>query len=204
MEPHEKDARIYDATLRQLERMRAMQYAYHQKFFAWITLTFGVLVVLLVFGGRWAFPWIPFIVVTAGVQAAFYLHFCDFARIHAAALEEKINGMLGYRVHLGSELESVYFYPLPAPKVAGFIPSDPFSFFSFYTLHWSVLWTAAFVGSLWVGWRSGGFAGSPVWLAGTLAWAVLNGGYVAGYFLRGRAAARMKTILEERLHQPLG
>jgi hypothetical protein len=203
MEAREMERWVYESTQRQLERMRSMQYAYHRKFFSWIVLIFGLLVLLLVFGGRSSFLWIPFIVVTAGVQAAFYLHFCDFARIHAAALEEKINGLLGKRVHMGAELESAYFYPLPAPKVAGFIPSDPLSFFSFYTLHWSILWTAGFFGSLWAGWNEGPWAGREVWAALAVGWALFNGGYVAWYFLSGNSTRRMAAQLEERLHGPL-
>jgi hypothetical protein len=203
MDALEKERWVYESTRRQLERMRSMQYAYHQKFFHWIVLIFSLLVLLLVFGGGAAVLWIPFVVVTAGVQAAFYLHFCDFARIHAAALEKKINGLLGMRVHLGAELESGYFYPLPAPKVAGFVPGDPFSFFSFYTLHWSLLWTAGFFGSLWAGWEYGLVVEWGTWTALAVGWALLNGGYVAWYFLSGNSTRRMAAQLEERLHGPL-
>lgn len=196
-----KEQGVIEATMQQLGRMRAMQYAYHRKFFTWMTLVFVLLVVLVVFGGDRGLCLVPFVVVTAGVQAAFFLHFCDFARVHAQALEEKINALLGTRVLMGAELEADYFYPLPAARIAGFTPSDPWSFFSAYTLHWCVLWAAAFVGSLWAILAR---EGSPDhWAVAGLAvvWGAINGGYVAWYFLRGKATRRMAAQLRERLHR---
>lgn len=198
-----KEKGVFEATMQQLGRMRAMQYAYHRKFFAWMALVFVLLVVLFLFGGDRGLCLMPFVVVTAGVQAAFFLHFCDFARVHAQALEGKLNALLGTRVLMGAELEADYFYPLPAARIAGFVPSDPGSFFSVYTLHWCALWAAAFAGSLWAILAR---VGSPdKWVLAGLAvvWAAANGGYVAWYFLRGKATRCMVAQLGERLHGQL-
>jgi hypothetical protein len=203
MDNEKKESLIYETTLRQLERMRAMQYAYHNKFFFWITLNFALLVWLYAgtdSRGLWV---IPFVVVSAGVQAAFYLHFCDFARIHAAALEAKINESLGRRVLMGAELEADYFYPLPEPKVAGFIPSAPGNFFSAYTVHWTVLWAGLFLGSVWQGF-AGSISPAAVWWAlAAVSWAGINFIYVAWYFLRSGATDRVADALKDKLHQPL-
>lgn len=198
-----KEQGICEATMQQLGRMRAMQYAYHRKFFAWIALVFVLLVALVVFGGDRGLWLVPFVVVTAGVQAAFFLHFCDFARVHAQALEAKINTLLGTRVLMGAELEADYFYPLPAARIAGFVPSDPLSFFSVYTLHWCALWAAAFAGSLWAVLARGDSPDTWVLAGLAVAWAAINGGYVAWYFLRGKATRRMAAQLGERLHRQL-
>ncbi|MDX6766385.1 MAG: hypothetical protein SFU85_06305 [Candidatus Methylacidiphilales bacterium] len=196
MEAIERERLEGEVALRQLERMRSMQYAYHQKFFSWITLVFVLLAALWVFGGSAGLWLMPFVVVTAGVQAAFYLHFCDFARVHAAAFERRINGLLGERVLRGSELESDYFYPLPAPKVAGFVPSRPFSFFSVYTLHWCVLWAGVFTVSLYRLWAGQPGPWTRVVVGVALVWAVANAGYVAWFFLRGDSVRRMARSLE--------
>jgi hypothetical protein len=203
MDPDKREALIYDASMRQLERMRAMQYAYHNKFFFWITLNFVLLVWLYAGTGGRGLLVIPFLVVTAGVQAAFYLHFCDFARLHAAALEKKINELLQRRVLMGAELEGMYFYPLPEPKVAGFIPSAPLNFFSGYTLHWCLLWVGLFLISVWQGYASMASPLMLVWVLAAVGWAVLNFGYVAWYFLRSGATDDVAERLEEKLHGPL-
>jgi hypothetical protein len=203
MDNDKREALIYDATMRQLERMRGMQYAYHNKFFFWITLNFVVLIWLYTSTGGLGRLVIPFVVVTAGVQAAFYLHFCDFARLHAAALEKKLNQMLGRRVLMGTDLEQDYFYPLPEPKVAGFIPSAPLNFFSGYTLHWIILWAVLFLGSLWQGYAQAASPTAIVMAVLAVAWAALNAGYVAWYFLRSGDTEHMAARLEKHLHQPL-
>lgn len=203
MNEEKRQELIYDATMRQLERMRGMQYAYHNKFFFWIILNFALLVWLLAGTGGRGLMVIPFLVVTAGVQAAFYLHFCDFARLHAAALEAKINGLLQRRVLMGAELESMYFYPVPEPKVAGFIPSAPLNFFSGYTVHWCALWAGLFLVSLWEGFRSSASVGMVLWAVAAVVWAMANAGYVAWYFMRSGATDDVAERLEKDLHGPL-
>lgn len=87
MDTETRERLIYDAALRQLERMRSMQYAYHQKFFQWILLTLVLILFLVFLPGHAGFYVLPFLVVTCGMQAAFYLHFCDFARTPSRHLE---------------------------------------------------------------------------------------------------------------------
>ena len=83
---------------------------------------------------------VPFLVITAGTQSCFYLHFVDFARLHARHLEKQLNQALGKSTFLGSEIEDFYFYSIDAPKIGGFVPSTPLRFFSFFTFHWVFLW----------------------------------------------------------------
>lgn len=203
MDPDKREALLYDTTLRQLERMRGMQYAYHNKFFFWITLNFVLLIWLQAGTGGRGLVVIPFLIVTAGVQAAFYLHFCDFARIHAAAMEKKLNQMLGRRALLGASLENDYFYPLPEPKIAGFVPAAPWTFFSAYTLHWVVLWAALFIASVWQAYAAAPTAGNVLAAVLAVGWAVVNFAYVAWYFLRSGATDDLADRLEKELHTPL-
>lgn len=147
--PHlQKEERLrlqYDALTRQLERMRGMQYAYFSKFFWWVIVTFFVMIYLAIYPQSFATLALPFLVVTAGVQASFYLHFVDFARVHARALERKINQLVGDQVLLGAEIEDLYFYPLDHPKMSGLSYAKPLGFFSVYTLHWCGLWLFFYV-----------------------------------------------------------
>lgn len=199
-----KERLVYDATLRQLERMRSMQYAYHQKFFAWILGSGLVFLVLLLWPAPYAGALVPFLVVTAGMQAAFYLHFCDFARVHARHLEDKLNVMLGRRVLLAAELEQIYFYPMDEPKLAGLLPGHPLRFFSMFTLHWLVVWVAAaFFGFMksWEFLAVHGWTGG--WLAAAIVWAGLNVAYLAWFFLGRRYEARIDRHLGTQLYRSL-
>lgn len=190
---------IYEAAMRQLERMRAMQYAYHGKFFTWLGLVLVVILALVLWTGGAGWLFIPFVVVTAGVQASFYLHFCDFARTHAARLEAKLNEWLGVRVLLGGEIERLYFYDDREPKVSGFLPTTPGRFFSVFTLHWTMLWAVLFG----VGLTLSARVMEPFWamcyVVGALGWAGINFGFIAWYFWGGRDEKAVADYLDREL-----
>lgn len=202
MDTETRDRLLFDTTLRQLERMRSMQYAYHRKFFQWMLLTFVLILILVFLPGHVGFYVLPFLVVTCGVQAAFYLHFCDFARTHSQHLEEKINGLLGHKVLLGSELEHLYFYPKGAGKIAGFLPASPLRFFNIYTLHWVVLWSAVFAAGLFYVRAVGTPLFFLIYATTALSWAGLNALYIAWYFGKGRDLQVVSDHLQKNLHQP--
>ena len=128
------------AWMEQLRRMREMQYAYHRKFFHGLYFFLLLAIVCLLWDSPLSLALVPLLVITAGTQSCFYLHFVDFARLHARHLETKLNKALGKDTFMGSEIEDAYFYPIDAPKIGGFVPSTPFRFFSFFTLHWVLLW----------------------------------------------------------------
>ena len=187
----------YDALTRQLERMRAMQYAYNRKFFA--LLLVSTLVGLgLILWGRWAGQLVVcFGLVTTGVTASFFLHFCDFARVHARALEARINAILGRRVLIASELEADYFYPHASPKLSGFSFERPGSFFSAYTLHFCGVWAALVFWcavQLWDQLAAGAwFLWALIWLG----WCGSNAGYLHWWFGKSGAEARMARRLAQ-------
>jgi hypothetical protein len=137
------------AWMEQLRRMREMQYAYHKKFFLGLYF-FLVLVIACLFWDRpLPLALVPFLVITAGTQSCFYLHFVDFARLHARHLEGQLNQALGKSTFQGSKIENIYFYPIDAPKIGGFVPSAPLRFFSFFTFHWVLLWLGLALFALW-------------------------------------------------------
>lgn len=192
-------ALIYDATTRQLERMRAMQYAYHQKFFHWIILNLILLIVLFLFPQGKGIFLIPFLLVTTGVQASFYLHFCDFARTHAQAMERKINQLLNQNILLGAKIENLYFYPHHTPKLSGFSFHAPHRFFSVFTLHWFLLWTFCFFLSLFYVWTHFTPSWILIYLAGATIWAIGNGLYLFWLFAFSQPDKKIAQFLDEQL-----
>lgn len=187
----------YDALTRQLERMRAMQYAYNRKFFTLLLVsTTGLL---------WAFHVhtpaslvaVCFGLVTTGVTASFFLHFGDFARVHARALERCLNQLLGGRVLIASELEADYFYPHEARKFSGLVLGRPLTFFSFFTLHFCGVWGLATVAA---GWRLHQLLAPSTFLllaAIYLFWALTNVAFLGNWFLQGTAERRLAQSLRE-------
>jgi hypothetical protein len=133
----------------QLRRMREMQYVYHKKFFHSLYLFLVLVIGCLLWDSPVSLAVVPLLVITAGTQSCFYLHFVDFARIHARFVESRLNKALGKGTLVGSEIEDLYFYPIDAPKIGGFVPSVSLRFFSFFTLHWVALWLGLATFALW-------------------------------------------------------
>lgn len=202
MDSATKEQLIYDATLRQLERMRGMQSSYHNKFFHWMILTFLVFILLLLLPGSIGLLILPFFVVTAGVQASFYLHFCDFARLHSKHLEVKINEILGRHVLIGTELEERYFYPQNSTRVGGIILEAPNRFFNIYTAHWMILWLGGFITGLVTAYLVQTFHFFCLYAFAALTWAGLNFIYITWYFAYKKDLGAVSTYLEKNLHQP--
>lgn len=179
----------------QLGRMRGMQYAYHRKFFHGLYFFLALVIGCLLWDSAPSLALVPFLVITAGTQSCFYLHFVDFARLHARHLEKQLHRAFGKASLVGSVVEDLYFYPLDAAKVGGLVPSTPLRFFSVFTLHWVVLWL--------------GLAGFAVWrllprmgpcgrsyLILLAVWGGLNFSYLAWFFLRRRDLRTMDTYLQ--------
>lgn len=173
-----------------------MQYAYHRKFFHGLYFFLGLVVVCLLWDSPVSLALIPFLVVTAGTQSCFYLHFVDFARLHARHLEAKLNRVLGKGILVGSEIEDLYFYPLEAPKIGGFVPSAPLRFFSFFTLHWVFLWLGLAGFALWRLLPAMGPCGFH-YLVLLLVWAGIHLAYLAWFFSRRRDFRAVENLLRK-------
>ena len=169
--------------MEQLRRMREMQYAYHRKFFHGLYFFLVLVVACLFWDSPLSLALVPFLVITAGTQSCFYLHFVDFARLHARHLETRLNKSLGKATLVGSEIEDVYFYPIDAPKIGGFVPSAPLRFFSFFTLHWILLWLGLAGFALWRLLPAMGPCGHK-YPALVLFWAGANVAYLTWFFSR--------------------
>jgi len=139
---------------------------------------------------------VPVLGVPAGTQSCFYLHFVDFARLHARYLETRLNRVLGKGTLVGSEIEDLYFYPLDAPKIGGFVPSAPLRFFSFFTLHWVFLWVGLAGFALWRLLPAMGPCGQD-YLVLIALWGGLNVVYLAWVFCRRQAL----SLMDKHLHK---
>jgi len=181
------------AWMEQLRRMREMQYAYHRKFFHGLYFFLILVVACLLWNSPLSLALVPFLVITAGTQSCFYLHFVDFARLHARHLEKQLNQALGKGSFLGSEIEDLYFYPIDAPKIGGFVPSAPLRFFSFFTFHWVVLWLGLATFALWRLLPAMGPC-SRDYLLGLAVWGGLNLAYLAWFFGYRQSHRLMESV----------
>ncbi len=186
-----------DFLYRQLERMRSMQYHYHEKFFFWQMASVLLFVAILLWANPIAGLLIPFLVVTWGVQSSFYLHFSDFARTHAAAIEQKINAHFGKKILVGAEIESAYFYDCGEPRIGGLLFRNPLRFFSVFTAHWIVVWMGFAVAGIFNGFTylEDSLRMPYIWVFGL--WAFLHLAYFVYYFTCQPDLSKVRSILEE-------
>ncbi|MDI9397634.1 MAG: hypothetical protein QM531_07545 [Candidatus Pacebacteria bacterium] len=180
----------------QLRRMREMQYAYHKKFFHGLYFFLVLVIGCLLWDSPVSLALVPLLVITAGTQSCFYLHFVDFARIHARFMEGRLNKALGKSTLIGSEIEDLYFYPIDAPKFGGFVPTTPLRFFSFFTLHWVVLWLGLAAFALWRLLPMMGPCGKHYLILIGL-WAALNFIYLTLFFGKSRDLHAMDSFLKK-------
>jgi len=169
------------AWMDQLRRMREMQYAYHKKFFHGLYFFLVLVIACLLWDSPLSLALVPILVITAGTQSCFYLHFVDFARLHARYLEKQLNQALGKNTFVGSAIEDLYFYPIDAPKIGGLVPSAPLRFFSFFTFHWVLLWLGLAAFALWRLLPAMGPCGWDYLLV-LAGWAALNFAYLGWFF----------------------
>jgi len=180
----------------QLRRMREMQYAYHRKFFHGLYFFLLLVIGCLLWDSPLSLALAPLLVITAGTQSCFYLHFVDFARIHARTMEERLNKALGKGTLIGSEIEDLYFYPLDTPKIGGFVPTTPLRFFSFFTLHWIALWLGLAAFALWRLLPMMGPCGRS-YLVLLALWGGLNLAYLSWFFSRQEGLASIEKFLRQ-------
>jgi len=180
----------------QLRRMREMQYVYHKKFFHGLYLFLVLVIGCLLWDSPVSLALVPLLVITAGTQSCFYLHFVDFARIHARAMEDRINKTLGKGTLVGFAIEDLYFYPIDAPKIGGFVPTAPLRFFSFFTLHWVALWLVLATFALWRLLPMMGPCGRS-YLALLAFWGGLNLAYLTWFFTRREGLVSIEKFVQK-------
>ncbi|PTY00941.1 hypothetical protein DB346_15145 [Verrucomicrobia bacterium LW23] len=195
----------YDVLMRQLEGMRAVQERSAARFFTWVTITIGVLITvyLLAVVDPRLHAVLPFLVVTIAMQAAFYLHGMDFARVSARAMEARINRLLDAQLLVAARLEEVYSYPLDEPKLGGVAMGRPERFFSAYALHWCCIWMFFFCNGALYGWSALAESQRITYAVLLFSWAGAHGYYLAWYFLRRHDITAVELKLSESEFSPI-
>ena len=98
---------------------------------------------------------------------------------------------------VGSEIEDLYFYPIDAAKIGGFVFTAPLRFFSFFTLHWVLLWVGLAGFALWRLLPAMGPCGRD-YLVLVAFWGGLNFAYLAWFFGRRRSHRLMESSLRKQ------
>jgi hypothetical protein len=111
-------------------------------------------------------------------------------------MEGRLNKALGKLTLIGSEIEDLYFYPIDAPKIGGFVPSAPLRFFSFFTLHWVVLWLGLGAFALWRLFPMMGPCGQH-YLGLLGLWGSIDFLYLVWFFGSRNAAKQIQSRLEK-------
>jgi hypothetical protein len=200
--------RELDLLADQLRRMRGMLFGYSDLFFRRIR-DWGVLtIVLLVLGSSTTAPAavmiVPFLVPFAFLETAYLFFYTVFARRHAEYLERAINERFGHDVLIAHRLESAYFYPPDAPKVAALSFGDPLGMMSVstigYTIAAGLLWAAGMAGTVSLAAASGGLVGAVPVIA--VVWTIAVAAYLVWESLTRRAEDRLVAELERGYGAP--
>jgi len=111
-------------------------------------------------------------------------------------MEDRLNKTLGKGTLVGSEIEDLYFYPIDASKIGGFVPTTPLRFFSFFTLHWVILWLGLAAFALWRLLPMMGPCGRS-YLTLVAFWGGLNLAYLSWFFGKHQALASIEKALQK-------
>ena len=194
----------------QLGRMRAMLYRYYELFFRFIGM--GLVAVGVLFIGAFFGPTeaagmlLPFVIIYVGFHAAHLFSYVIFARTYAAAIERRINRELGTDILVAHRLEEVYFGAPGDPKLVAASLRRPFTMLAAETWHFTIAGAALFgVGTL-IGHATVLRVGEPwsfLYVPVVLGWALLNGAYLAWYFIVRRDQRAIERLLVEA-YEPEG
>ncbi len=188
----------------QLERMRGMLVSYYELFFKSIGM--GLIAVGLLFVGSFWPPTqaaamlLPFVILYVGFHSAHLFSYVLFARTYASAVERRINRELGHELLIAHRLEDAFFgSPGDARLVAASL-RRPLNMLAAETWHFTVAGAALFVVGTLLGNTTIQRVGQPwsVWyLPVVVGWALLNGAYLAWYFIGRRDQRALERILRD-------
>jgi hypothetical protein len=188
---------------RQLERMRAMNAAYHRRFFADIRFSIVAELVLLTVGAafnRWVFLAVPVVALIGACQTAFDASYLIFSRQYAARLERYLNTAVGEEVLVAHELEDAYLFPLDRPKVVTVALASPPTWFGFMTAFYTTIGVGVYLTGLFLSLQVLADQGSPlaaaaylIPLTGLTLAALFFG---AWWFVSGTGERRLSGVLD--------
>lgn len=193
----------------QLGRMRAMLYRYYALFYRFLG---GGLVAAgaLFIGSFWgptqaAGLLLPFVILYVGFHAASLFSYVVFARTYAAALERRINRELGAEVLVAHRLEEVYFGAPGDRRLVAASLRRPLAMIAAETWHTAIAGAALFVVSALIGNATVQRVGEPwsaIYLPAVVGWALVNGAYLAWYFVGRHDQRAIEAILAAAYDEP--
>ena len=188
----------------QLGRVRAMLYRYYELFFRFTGA--GLLAVGALFIGAFWPPTqvaallLPFVILYVGFHASYLFSYVIFARTFAAALERRVNRELGSDLLVAHRLEEVYFGAPGDPRLVAGSLRRPLTMIAAETWHFTIVGAGLFVVSAFMAHATVQRVGDPwaTWYVPVLVgWAVLNGAYLAWYFIVRRDQRSIEAILAD-------
>jgi TM2 domain-containing membrane protein YozV len=188
----------------QLARMRGMTGMYHRQFYADINLTSIATAALFIVGWGWvpqAFLLIPIVTLAGAVRTAFDASYLIFARWYAMYLEQYVNGKVGSRILVASELEATYLFELGTTKIVTIPLKGGLPWFGFVTLFYTVIGAASFGFGLALGWGTlftGPTALAVAYLVFVIGLTVTALAAGTWWFVGGEGERRLSTVLIER------
>ncbi len=188
----------------QLDRVRSMLFGYYELFFRF-TGAGLVAVGALFIGAFWpptqvAALILPFVILYIGFHASYLFSYVIFARTFAAALERRINLEVGAQLLVAHRLEEVYFGAPGDPRLVAGSLRRPLTMISAETWHFTIVGAGLFVVSAFMAHATVQRVGDPwaTWYVPVLAgWALLNGAYLAWYFIARRDQRAIEAILAD-------
>jgi hypothetical protein len=188
----------------QLQRMRGMNAAYHNRFFGDIRFTLVVELALLAGGlaiDTRLYLAVPVVALMGAVATAFDASYLIFSRQYATRLEQYLNREVGADVLIAHRLEDAYLFPLDSKKIVTLPVGTPYTWFGFMTFFYTAMGIGAYLVGLiasWdvlTGWAPAPFAVAYLVGLGGITLACLVVGW--RWFVAGEGERRLKTILDE-------
>lgn len=188
----------------QLGRMRGMLVSYYDLFFRSIGIGLVAVGVLFV-GSFWpptqaAAMLLPFVILYVGFHSAHLFSYVLFARTYASALERRINRELGSELLVAHRLEDAFFGSPGDPRLVAASLRRPLTMLAAETWHFTIAGAALFVVGTLLGHTTIQRVGEPwsAWyLPVVIGWALLNGAYLAWYFIGRRDQRALERILRD-------
>jgi hypothetical protein len=206
-------ALIAQTLLMQLERMRTIGYKYSEMFYQLVIV--GQLTIILMTMAsmtnalRATALLIPFFVIYVGVQSAYFLTYVIFARVYAAAIEQRINHLLKDDVLIAHRQEAAYLFPLGGAQFAGVQLRPRQTFFGFMTIHFWLTGGACFALAAYRSWQllpelAGEFPPARYYFWALGAWSLMHLVYLVWYFGSRHYEHRIKQVVSEAYQTEYG
>lgn len=188
----------------QLARMRTMIFRYYELFFRFtngaLVATAALFVAAFVPQTQAAALILPFVILYVGFHASYLFSYVTFGRTYAAAIERRLNAALGDDLLVAHRLEEAYFGAPGDPRLVAASLRRPLTMLAAETWHFTIAGAGLFAVGVLLGNLTARRLGDPwstLYVPVVLAWAAINGAYLAWYFIGRRDQRAIEAILTE-------